>query len=37
MENAIGILTGILLIVATIALLDWWGRRKDRRSHNRAA
>ena len=37
MENAFGILFGILLIVAMITLLDWWGRRKDRKSHNRAA
>jgi hypothetical protein len=30
-------LGGIALIVWIIALLDWWGRRKDRKSHNRAA
>ena len=33
MENAFG----ILLIVAIITLLDRWGCRKDRKSHNRAA
>jgi hypothetical protein len=37
MENAIGILVGITLVAFVIALLDWWARRKDRRSHNRAA
>lgn len=37
MENAFGILIGIALVVWIIALLDWWGRRKDRKSHNRAA
>ena len=37
MENAFGILFGIALVAFLIALLDWWGRRKDRRSHNRAA
>jgi len=37
MENAIGILIGIILVAFIIALLDWWGRRKDRKSHNRAA
>jgi len=37
MENAFGILIGIALVAAVIALLDWMGRRKDRQSHNRAA
>ena len=37
MGNAFGILFGIALVVWIIALLDWWGRRRDRRSHNRAA
>jgi hypothetical protein len=36
-ENALLMLGGIALIVWIIALLDWWGRRKDRKSHNRAA
>jgi len=37
MGNAFGILFGIALVVWIIALLDWWGRRKERKSHNRAA
>ena len=37
MENAFGILIGITLVAFIIALLDWWGRRRDRKSHNRAA
>ena len=37
MENAFGIPIGITLFAALIALLDWWGRRKDRQSRNRAA
>ena len=37
MFNALGIGYGILLVVAIIVLLDWLGRRKDRRSGNRAA
>jgi hypothetical protein len=37
MENAFGILWGIALVVGIIAFLDWLGRRKDRRSRNRAA
>jgi len=37
MENAFGILFGILLVVWIIALLDWLARRRDRKSHNRAA
>jgi hypothetical protein len=30
-------LAGIWLIAATIVLLDWLGRRKDRASRDRAA
>jgi hypothetical protein len=37
MENAFGILIGITLCAAIIALIDWFGRRKDRQSRNRAA
>ena len=37
MENAFGILIGITLFAAAIAVLDWLGRRKDRQSRNRAA
>jgi len=36
-DNALILLGGILLVAAVITLLDWLGRRKDRRSHNRAA
>jgi hypothetical protein len=37
MANAFGILIGIAMCIAVIALLDWFGRRKDRHSRNRAA
>jgi hypothetical protein len=37
MENAFGILIGITLVIAIITILDWLGRRKDRKSRNRAA
>ena len=37
MENAFGILIGITLVAAIIALLDWLGRRRDRQSRNRTA
>ena len=37
MENAFGILIGITICVAIIALIDWFGRRKDRQSRNPAA
>jgi hypothetical protein len=37
MENGFGILIGITLFVAIITVLDWLGRRKDRRSRDRAA
>ena len=36
-ENAFGILIGITICVAIIALIDWFGRRKNRQSRNRAA
>ena len=32
MLNAFGILIGITLVVAIVALLDWFGRRKERQS-----
>jgi len=31
------VMGGIILIVSTIALLDWYGRRKDGKSGPRAA
>ena len=37
MVNAFGILWGILLVVWIVILLDELGRRKNRRSRNRAA
>ncbi len=37
MENALLLLGGIALIVGIVTLLDWFGRRKDRQSRNRAA
>ena len=37
MWNVVIILGGITLFAATITLLDWLGRRKDRQSRNRAA
>jgi hypothetical protein len=37
MENAFGILWGIALIAGIVTFLDWLGRRKDRRSGDRAA
>ena len=37
MENAFGILLGIALVAWIVILLDWLGRRKDRRSRDRAA
>ena len=37
MENAFGILIGITICVAIIALIDRCGRRKDRQARNRAA
>jgi hypothetical protein len=35
MANAFGILGGIILVCAIIALLDWLGRRKERQSKQR--
>jgi hypothetical protein len=37
MVNAFAMLGVILLVVSIVVLLDWRGRRKDRRSGNRAA
>jgi len=37
MENALLMLWGIALVVGVVVLLDWIGRRRDRRSRNRAA
>ena len=37
MENALFMLGGIALVAWIIALLDWWGRRRDGASRNRAA
>ena len=37
MTTALVMLGGIALIALTIALLDWFGRRKDRRSEHRPA
>ena len=37
MANMFGMLLGILLIVSVVVFLDWWGRRKERQSHDRAA
>jgi hypothetical protein len=37
MWNVVIMLGGILVFAATITLLDWLGRRKDRQSRNRAA
>jgi len=34
--NAFGIIYGILLVVAIVVFLDWWGRRKERHARNRA-
>jgi len=36
MINAFGILGGIALFVSIVALLDWLGARKDRRSKHSA-
>jgi hypothetical protein len=36
MTNALAMLGLITLALAVLALLDWMGRRKDRRSHHRA-
>jgi hypothetical protein len=37
MWNVVIILGGITLFAAIVTLLDWFGRRKDRQSRNRAA
>jgi hypothetical protein len=37
MVNAFGILWGIALIAWVVIFLDWLGRRKERRSRDRAA
>jgi len=37
MVNAFGMIIGVLLVVGIIVLLDWWGRRKEHQSHDRAA
>ena len=37
MANAYGMLFGILIVVWIVVGLDWWGRRKDRQSRDRAA
>jgi len=37
MDNALLLLGGITIVAGIITLLDWWGRRRDRKSHNRAA
>jgi hypothetical protein len=35
--NAFGIIFGIMLVVAIVVLLDWWGWRRERQSRDRAA
>ena len=36
MANAFMFFGGITVLVSIVALLDWWGRRKDaRRQHSR--
>ncbi len=37
MVNAFGILWGIALFLGIIVFLDWLGRRRDRKSRDRAA
>ena len=37
MERALLMLWAIALVVGVVVLLDWSGRRKDRKSRNRAA
>jgi len=37
MESALLMVYGILLVVSIVVLLDWWGRKKDRQSRDRAA
>jgi hypothetical protein len=35
--NAFGIIFAIMLFVAIVIVLDWWGGRTERQSHDRAA
>ena len=37
MESALLMLSGILLVVAIVVFLDWWGWRKERQARDRAA
>ena len=37
MMNAFGMLGLIILFGLVLLLADWWGRRKERRSRDRAA
>jgi len=37
MERILWLPTAIAVIVGIVVLLDWWGRRRDRQSRNRAA
>ena len=37
MVGAFLMLWGILLVVSIVVFLDWWGRRKERQSRDRAA
>lgn len=37
MENAVLVYAGFALAAGLLMLLDWLGRRKDRKSRNRAA
>jgi hypothetical protein len=37
MESALLMIWGIILVVAIVVLLDWWGWRKERQSRDRAA
>ena len=32
MENALGIIFGVIFVSGVIVFLDWWGRRKDRQT-----
>ena len=37
MDNALLMLGGIALVVWIVVGLDWWSRRKERQSRDRAA
>jgi hypothetical protein len=37
MKNAVLLYAGFAVAAALLVLLDWFGRRKDRQSRNRAA